>query len=195
MAQVTVFSTKGKKRSVVTTEANTWGELKKDLLNEGIETNNMKAIVGENQTTLESSAAVLPKGLTASGEVTKDFTLFLTPIKVKSGSGDVIDPETMSYQECKAFIKEVYNSSDEAKEHFGNYTIMSTNQMRSLIESWLESNSEELEEASPVEIIDNVILNLQVLKSKIQSGEITKEAVVDDIAILSAWYEEIEANM
>lgn len=195
MAQVTVFSTKGKKRSVVTTEANTWGELKKDLLNEGIETNNMKAIVGENQTTLESSAAVLPKGLTASGEVTKDFTLFLTPIKVKSGSGDVIAPETMSYQECKAFIKEVYNSSDEAKEHFGNYTIMSTNQMRSLIESWLESNSEELEEASPVEIIDNVILNLQVLKSKIQSGEITKEAVADDIAILSAWYEEIEANM
>ena len=93
MAQVTVFSTKGKKRSVVTTEANTWGELKKDLLNEGIETNNMKAIVGENQTTLESSAAVLPKGLTASGEVTKDFTLFLTPIKVKSGSTAVINPE------------------------------------------------------------------------------------------------------
>jgi hypothetical protein len=195
MAQVTVFSTKGKKRSVVTTEANTWGELKKDLLNEGIETNNMKSIVGENQVTLESSAAVLPKGLTPAGEVTKDFTLFLTPIKVKSGSGDVIDPETMTYSECKTFIKEIYNSSDDAKEHFGNYTIMSTNQMRSLIESWLENNSEELEDASPIEIIDNVILNLQVLKSKIQSGEITKEAVVDEIAILAAWYEEIEANM
>lgn len=194
MTQVTVFSTKGKRKSVVVTEANTWGELKKDLLKEGIETTGFKAIVGENQVTLESSAASLPKGLTPAGEVTKDFTLFLNPIKVKSGMGGVIDPETMSYLECRSFIKEVYNSSEESKKHFGNYTNLSTDKMRILIKSWVTSNLEEVS-ASPVEIIDNVIVNLQVLRGKILSGEVKKEEVVDEIAVLSAWYEEIEANM
>lgn len=196
MAQVTVFSTKGKKRVVVETEANTWGELKQVLTSEGVEVNNMKAIVGENQTTLESSAAVLPKGLTAAGEVTKDFTLFLTPVKVKSGFGDVIDPETMSYKECKDFIKEEFASSDEAKEHFGNYTIMSTSQMRSLIESWLNNNAAETSsELDTIGLIDVCIDNLYALRMRVEAGEISKEEVIDEVEVLNNWFKEIEANM
>lgn len=196
MAQVTVFSTKGKKRFVVETEANTWGELKQVLTSEGVEVDNMKAIVGENQTTLESSAAVLPKGLTTAGEVTKDFTLFLTPVKVKSGSINVIDPETMSYKECKDFIKKEFANSDEAKEHFGNYTIMSTSQMRSLIESWLDNNAVETSsELDTVGLIDVCIGNLYALRTRVEAGEISKEEVVDEVEVLNNWSKEIEANM
>lgn len=191
---VTVFSTKGKKRQVVESTANTWGELQKELNAQGIETKGFKAICGESQVTFESSAAALPKGLTQAGEVSTDFTLFLTPIKVKSGC-DAIDVEAMDYKACKAFIKEEIDSDPEAKAHFGNYTILSTAAMRELIEGWLIANSEELEEASAMDILDDVIASLEVLKSKLEAGEVTEEEVADEVEVLSAWFKEIESNM
>src|SRR5690606_29812425 len=92
--KVTVFSTKGKKRTTVETTAQVWGDLKKQMNEEGIETSGMKSIIGETQLSLESNKAVLPD---------YDFVLFLSPIKVKSGCD--INPETMSYKECKEYIK------------------------------------------------------------------------------------------
>lgn len=195
MAKVTVFSTKGKKRFVVETEANTWGELKEALAAEDVEVKNMKAIVGETQTTLESSAAVLPKGLTQAGEVTKDFTLFLTPVKVKSGCS--VDVESMSYKECKEYIKVAFITEPEAaKEHFGNYTIMGTSQMRALIQTWVEfEDHSSTDEVTALELIDATVANLQVLRIKVAEGTVAPEKVVDEIQLLDDWYTEIAANM
>ena len=125
MSTVTIFSTKGKKRSSVETNGcTTWGELKGILNSEGIETNNMKAIIGENQVTLESSKAILPLDF--------NFTLFLTPIKVKNGA---IDTDTMGYKECRNFIKE-----NGGAEKFGNYTHMTTAQLQAAIKDFLKVN-------------------------------------------------------
>jgi hypothetical protein len=185
--KITVFSTKGKKRQTIESGADTWGQLKEDLLKEGVDTQGLKSIIGETQLSLESSKAVLPD---------YDFVLFLSPVKVKSGSCEgcgTVDPETMGYKECKSFIKDAIAESTEAKEHFGNYTIMSTTQMRALIETWLENNSEELsvEDATVVELIDHVIDMLEVLKEKVESGTVEP----DDTAKFEAMWKDIENNL
>lgn len=200
MTNVTVFSTKGKKKSVVSTEATTWGELKKDLTEQGIDTNGVKAIVGETQTTLESSKAVLPKGLDIRGKITDNFTLFLTPIKVKSGNDNYINVDDMDYKGCRAFIKEQYAASEENKAYFGNYTHKSTDAMKVLIKGWLEANSEPVPEDVEDDMvaeyhIDAAIRHLNLLKEKIQSGDFNKEEVVDEVELLTQQWEEIKENL
>ena len=182
--KVTVFSTKGKKRSTVETTAQTWGELKEVLSGNGVETSGMRSIIGETQLTLESSKAILPD---------YDFTLFLSPVKVKSGCE--IDPFAMSYKECKEFIKEEIIGDAETKAFFGNYTIMSTGQMQKLIFDYLNSNSEVVtEDSAPVdvvELIDAAIHNLEVLRNKVVEGVVQK----DDTSKLEAWFKDIEQNL
>lgn len=130
---ITVFSTKGRNRQVVESSATTWGELKSQLNDMDIKTSGMRAIIGETQVTLESSKAVLP--------VDFNFTLFLSPMKVKSGA----NVAELGYKDLKSTIKNIYHSSEEAEKHFGNYTIMSTDQLREVLEDWYDKKSEVLE--------------------------------------------------
>jgi hypothetical protein len=74
---VTVFSTVGNNEKTIETSATTWKELKAELANQGVNVSGMKVVIGESQLTLESPDAALP---------TEEFTLFLLPEKVKSGS-------------------------------------------------------------------------------------------------------------
>ena len=76
MREITIFSTKGSRRNVITSDAETWGELQETLDNQDIEYSGLKAIVSSTQNTLQSRQAVLPGN---------DFTLMLFPEKVKSG--------------------------------------------------------------------------------------------------------------
>lgn len=85
MKTVTVYQTKGQQTVKVETTANTWGELQRDLSSNNVEFSGMKAIIGETKTVLELNNAVLPKGLTIGGQVTDNFTLFLSPAKQKAG--------------------------------------------------------------------------------------------------------------
>lgn len=85
MKIITIYQTKGQQTVKVETNASTWGELKRDLSANNVEYSGMKAIIGETKTVLELENAVLPKGLTIAGEVTDNFTLFLSPAKQKAG--------------------------------------------------------------------------------------------------------------
>lgn len=76
MRKVTVYNTIGGNLTSVETSAINWGDLQDDLTRRGITHNNMSAVVGETQVSLESPAGILPAG---------DFQLFLVPKKVKSG--------------------------------------------------------------------------------------------------------------
>lgn len=76
MRVIKVLSTETSSLKEFTTDVTTWSQLKGILVENGIDPNNMKGMVKETRTTLEHDAAVLP---------TSDFTLFLTPTKVKSG--------------------------------------------------------------------------------------------------------------
>lgn len=73
---VTVYSTVGNNKNDVKTNASDWGGLKRDLSEAGISFNNMNVVVGETQVSLVSNEAQLPND---------NFTIFLLPVKVKSG--------------------------------------------------------------------------------------------------------------
>jgi hypothetical protein len=93
MRVVTVFSTIGKNGETIETNANLWSELKNQLLRlqSPIKTDGMKVIHGETKATFEHPDAVLPEG---------DFTLFLMPVKTKSGAMDRKD----LFEKIKAFV-------------------------------------------------------------------------------------------
>ncbi len=73
---VTVYNSVGQAKREVTSSADTWNQLQRDLDMAGIPYSQMKSVVGETRNTLESGEAQLPQG---------NFTLFLLPTKVKSG--------------------------------------------------------------------------------------------------------------
>ena len=72
----------------INSDASTWGELKTELANEGLLQGDMKAVIREGQTEMKTNSQTLPTGLgfNDENEQTHDFTLFLNPIKTKSGS-------------------------------------------------------------------------------------------------------------
>ena len=74
--QVTVISAQGNAPKTIQTSATTWGALEAELNAQDIATTNMKAMVRETKGNLEAKDAVLPP---------TNFTLFLTPGKIKSG--------------------------------------------------------------------------------------------------------------
>lgn len=77
MRQITVFSMRLGVPKNITSGATTWGELKNELISQGIDPNGMKAIVKDLAITLEADAAQLPEG---------SFVVMLTPSEVKSGN-------------------------------------------------------------------------------------------------------------
>lgn len=125
MRTVRIITTKGASNFTIETNANTWGELQKDLDANNVQYQGMKAIVGENNTTLDLKDAVLPKGLEISGKVTDNFTLFLAATKMKAGAKNYSE---MSYREL---IQEIKNNG--GAERFGNYTHFTTKQLRQTV--------------------------------------------------------------
>lgn len=75
MRKVTVVSTATGGKNEVLSSATTWGELKPQIAN--FMSGEMKVTVRETRNDLVNSDGILPEG---------DFTLFLFPIKVKSGT-------------------------------------------------------------------------------------------------------------
>jgi len=74
MRKVTVVSTATGGKNEVLSSATTWGALKPQLSE--FMTGEMKVTVRETRNDLSNADAILPEG---------DFTLFLFPVKVKSG--------------------------------------------------------------------------------------------------------------
>ena len=108
--KVTVFSTKGSQKAVYETESTTWGQLKAELSRD-YNFDNLQATENITRRDLTVDSAELP---------TSDFTLFLRPIKTKSGA--------YSYAEAKSIIKNDTSLQEAIKEKYGkNYTNLSTN--------------------------------------------------------------------
>lgn len=76
MSKVLIYSTSGRSGFEFETTATTWEELQRDLSTNQVSYDGMKAVLGESRLTLESPKAQIPQ---------LDFTLFLMPIKTKSG--------------------------------------------------------------------------------------------------------------
>lgn len=187
--KIEIYSTKGKKRSEIEATVNTWGELKSVLSSNSIETSGMKAIIGETQLTLESTNAILPD---------YDFTLFLTPIKVKSGK----EIKDFTRTDCYAFIKqEKENKTDNG--FFKTYSKISTIELRKLISKYIKLNTKPdstIENSNvDVEKIDSCISLLNEVKESLLTKKVEINSEIDleieKIERLEKMYKEIESNL
>lgn len=127
---VTVFSTKGKSKTKITTDATTWSELKSLIRNEGYNMDNLQAVEGTNRTTLQHQDARLPEG---------DFTLFLRPVKTKSGLSGM---EGKSFKELRQIIKEQgQDCKDYLESKSGkSWTQVGTEDLRNLLAGYNPAN-------------------------------------------------------
>lgn len=150
--KVTIVSTKGIKVSKLESTSQTWGELQTELATASIPYDGMKAIIGQTQVTLESSKAVLPDF---------DFTLFLTPVKVKSGT----DAKNMSRPELYKAIQDFREDNPTQKDLFNKYSSLSTIVLQELVNKHILISKEnvivkDIEEVSTEEILTSDSLNL-----------------------------------
>lgn len=133
MRVIKIYSTKGKQKATIVTEVSTWGELKPLLIDEGYDLESLHATENVNKTDLVHVDAALPS---------EEFVLFLRPKKTKAGC----EVENMSYSEVRAEIGSIIQEiGDAAAEHFNegrNYTNKSANDLRSLLNSWREMDSD-----------------------------------------------------
>ena len=124
---ITVYSTLGKNAVEVTSQANDWEGVKSELREFSVSYNNMKAVIGETRLTLESDRAIVPEG---------DFTLYLMPIKTKSG----IDRKILM-----ATIKDYVIKNPSEKSKFiidgKNMTQLSTPVLEQLVAKHINGNA------------------------------------------------------
>lgn len=124
----------GQQRQDFESTASTWGQLKAELTRKGFSLSDVRVTEGNTQIDLVNDDALLPTNISRRGQLTNDLVIIMTPqTKIKSGA---VDPETASYKDMKAEIKELFANDNAAKEHFGNYTQMSTANMRTYLASW-----------------------------------------------------------
>jgi hypothetical protein len=123
MRKVRFYSTAGQTNVQHEFQGTTFGELKELMKTNNISYSGMKCVVGETKLTVEHDQAILPDG---------DFTLFIMPVKTKSGS--LSRPE--AYAAVKAHIE---RDGDKARNHFNsnkNYTNKSTDMINALLDSY-----------------------------------------------------------
>ena len=183
MRKITVYSTKGKSNAEITTNVTTWGELKPLLAEEGYDLNSLNATENINRTDLINTGASLPEG---------EFTLFLRPVKTKSGAD--LNLEAASFRELREAIK---NFTPEAKEDFlaslegRNYTQMSTEVLREALREFLLSVVEEevIEDITEdcthntVEVLNSVLTTLNCVAVSQDNEEINERVkyIFDEI--------------
>lgn len=133
MKKVTVYSSSMGNKSFETS-ATTFNGLVLAMMENSIRYNSgeMKAVIGQTKVTLEHEDAIIPDG---------DFTLFLLPIKTKSGSRD----RATCYSIIMDFRKDPVRG-EEAQKFFRNFTTTSNEGLNLLIDVFSVMEEEKVEE-------------------------------------------------
>ena len=93
--------------------------------------------MGETKSVL-IDASILPDArFSSNGEVLASH-IFVTPVKSKSGSYDLTWAKNAGYKDLKAFIKQTRESNKDAIKFFGDYTHSSTEDLRSMVSTWIK---------------------------------------------------------
>jgi len=119
MGKITVYTTLTNNSVEFESTGTTWKEVQREMVDLRINYSGMKAVIGESRLTLESEKAVVPQ---------EGFTLYLMPVKTKSGA---------DRKELFAQMKAAVESKQASKEQFmvdgKNMTQLSTDK---LVELW-----------------------------------------------------------
>ena len=126
---ITVVLTNSNDKKVFTSNANTLGELKTEMSNQGIDYHNMDFMEGLSHTQMIDDAAILPSNVQYKGKVTNNLVFMLSTTNKHIASG------AYDRKECYAKIKEL-NLQDEVKIQTGkNFTQVSTDTLNNIIAS------------------------------------------------------------
>lgn len=125
--EITIVETRNQRKSVIMSEAETLGELKRDLTAAGIDYTDMVFYEGVSKTELKSNESLLPRDLQYKGQTTNKLVFMLTNANKKIKSGSI--QRTTAYNKIKQ-----YNLQEECIKRFGrNYTQCKTDDLISLI--------------------------------------------------------------
>lgn len=132
--KITIVSTKTQKKSVIMSDAETLGELKRDLNEAGIDYDGMTFYEGTSKTELKTDESVLPKDVpytnrtTGETKNTNELVFMLTNTNKKIRSGAMTRNEAYSVIKSKCLQK-------ACKDKYGkNFTMCSINDLILLIE-------------------------------------------------------------
>lgn len=110
---ITVMNTRDQKRTVFTSNAETVGQLKADMVAQGIDFYDLDIIEGITKTTFVADDSHLPSNINYRGQVTNDLIIFLTNTqkKIKSGAPTRAQLYALLSPEMKDHIKELYGKN------------------------------------------------------------------------------------
>lgn len=178
--EVTVYNTTGKGYQIIKTTALSWKELKKSMDEARITYSNMKAVIGENQLTIESDDAQLPA---------EAFTLFLMPVKVKSGAG--LDRKTL-FENIKSLIA----ANPSMKNNFivdgKNMTQLSTDKLNEL---WAKYGAKGGNIPSPAAKVTEVVAAVKQAEEKSKAAEPAPATVSEKDQLLAELDEFLKNNV
>lgn len=128
--KITIISTTTQSTKVILSGAETLGELKEDLRQAGIATEDMIFHEGLSRTDMERDDALLPKDVPYRGNVTNELVFMLTKKHMKVASGGIS-------QERRDIYDIIHNMEleEEVRERFGkNKTQVPTSQLKAFLE-------------------------------------------------------------
>lgn len=127
--KITIVDSKLQKRSTIMSEAETLGELKRDLTANGINYSGKTFMEGLSRSELKEDASILPHDIQRpDGPVTNELVFMLTEPEKKIKSGAIL-----TRQECYAKVKEL-GLQAAVQSRFGkNFTQCSTNDLNSFL--------------------------------------------------------------
>lgn len=133
--KITIISTMTQSTKVILSGAETLGELKNDLHQAGISTEDMIFHEGLSRTDMERDDALLPKDVPYRGNITNELVFMLTKKHMKVASGGI----NQERRDIYAIISRE-GLEEDIKEHFGkNKTQVSTSQLKGYLQSRLGS--------------------------------------------------------
>lgn len=136
--KVQIFSTKGKRRAEINTDAKSWKELRNLIEAEGYDTKKLNATENINRNDLAHDDAILPQG---------DFTVFLRPKTTKSG---IDGTDGLGFRDLRGIVKKYKESHGDTFMDYMNdnpsgksYTQLSTEELREKLASFNDGAKEE----------------------------------------------------
>lgn len=127
--KITIVDSELQKRSTIMSEAETLGELKRDLTSNGINYNGKTFMEGLSRSELKEDASILPHDIQRpDGSVTNELVFMLTEPekKIKSGAA-------LTRQECYAKVRELGLQSAVQSRFGKNFTQCSTYDLNSFL--------------------------------------------------------------
>lgn len=174
--EILVANTKTQKRSKVTTDATTLGELKTALTAAGVDYSGMTFTEGISKTQLLDDATQLPQNVMYKGQATNNLVILLTNTKKNIASGMGSRAEAYS-------ILKANNLQDDIKDMFGrNFTQVPTTDLWLFIEDHTDNTEGEDDEDYDDEDMDDIDSDDDLYYQS--SDEVIAESIISHIEIL-----------